>query len=40
MTVIKIYVTDATTYFGFSHPSSGNYYMSFNKVISIFNTDY
>jgi len=34
---IKIYMRGAPTCFGFSHPSSGNYYMCFAKVISINN---
>jgi len=32
---IKIYMRGAPTCFGFSHPSSGSYYMCFAKVISI-----
>jgi len=34
---IKIYMRGAATYFGFSQPSSGSYYMCFAKVMSINN---
>ena len=32
---VKIYMRRVATCFGFSHPSSGSYYMCFAKVISI-----
>jgi uncharacterized protein YjfI (DUF2170 family) len=34
---IKVNTRGAATCFGFSHPSSGSYYMCFAKVISISN---
>ena len=34
---VKIYMKSAPTCFGFSHPSSGSYYMCFAKVMNINN---